>query len=800
MKVSYNWLNELIDVSSYTPKEVAEALLLAGHEYESIETLGAIDHLVIGEVKELEAHPNAEKLRVATIVTGTEEQHTIVCGAPNIAKGQRVIVALPGAKLSFGKIKRAKLRGVESAGMICSLAELGIDKKYLSDVQNEGIEILPEDAPIGAHPMEYLGLKDTMIEFELTADRGDCLSYFGMMHEVSAVLDIPKKEMDLCIADHLEGESNISVQISTEDSKVYYAREIRNVTVSDSPQWLKSKLIKNGIRPINNVVDITNLVMLEIGQPLHAFDYDKLPEKEITVRKAKENEVLVTLDGKERILESTDLIITSGDQPIALGGIMGGEATEVSSSTHNILLEAAHFSQETILVSTKRHKLRSDSSNRFSKGLDIERTKLALDYASYLLHLLAGGTVCHEAMSGSDVFEPKTFVLLEKDVEHLLGVSIEPDEICRILQRLGIPHSYECNDHQCEFVIKTLSRRPDIQIKEDCIEEIARIYGYGNIRPVMLEGVLDKKENPKHVDAFEHILDILIGYGMNETLNYSLVPKEKATDFALEFTSDMKTIELLSPLTEERSTMRTSLIPSLLDVVSYNLAHGNSDIRVTELANVYAYNGDGSLYESFRISGAISGEYSTDLTGKKTPYTFFDLKSVVCGLEDICDVSEFIFQQVTDHPMYHKGRCASIMLKDTILGYIGQVHPHIAEKYGIKKEVYVFEMYGSPFLDIVLQQKQAKQVPQFPGSYRDLTFNVEKNQSMTHILSLISEIRVPYLINVVQHARYVTKEMEYKAVTYRLNFQKDEGTLTDEEVQTSIDKVLKHLETYGYTL
>ena len=576
---------------------LAEDMTRVGNEYDSAEKLVPSTKLVIGKVLECENHPDSDHLHVCKVDVGTEVLN-IVCGAPNVRAGIKVIVALVGAELPDDfKIKKGMIRGQESNGMICALYEIGIDKKFLSEEDKNGIHILPDDSPVGKDPIEYMKLNDDVIDFELTANRGDLLSILGMAYEVGAIYNKKVKPIDLS---HKESGEDLSksftVKVNTENCSLFLARKALNVEIKESPDFIKNRLIASGIRPINNVVDISNYVMLECGQPLHFYDADRLGNC-IEVRMAKASEKLTTLDEIERDLEDTDIVISDGKRAIGLAGVMGGLDTEIEEDTKNVLIEAAIFDSVKVRKTSKKI-VRSEASNRFEKGLDPNRTYMAMERAVKLLEEYASATI----QTGTVVYDEtekveKKVDITTNDINTLLGTSISKEDVLDVFTRLEF--EYKVSGEVITVIVPT--RRLDISIKEDLIEEVGRIYGVDNIvgkLPVvpMKIGSVDKTERK--------IRDKMISLGLNETLSYVLINDKDVHKYILD---EFEELKLLDPMTEERNTLRYSLIPSLYKIYEYNKAHYTKDVSIFEVGKGF-WKKENQYGEDLKLCSLMTGE------------------------------------------------------------------------------------------------------------------------------------------------------------------------------------------------
>lgn len=557
MLLSRKFVSDYIDLpADLTIERMAEDMTNVGNEYDSAGKLINCTNLVVGEVIECVNHPDSDHLHVCRVNVGSEVLN-IVCGAPNVRAGLKVIVALPGAKLPGGEIKRGIIRGVESNGMICSIKELGLDNKFLSDKDIEGIHEFPSDTEVGADPIKVLELDDEVIDFELTSNRGDLLSILGMAYELGAIYKKKVKDIDLSYNETKEDiKDEFNIEIDTDDCTLFLAKKVKNVVIKESPSFIKNRLIASGIRPINNVVDISNYVMLETGQPLHYYDADRLGDT-LVVRNAIQHEKLVTLDGNERVLASSDIVIADKEKAVGLAGVMGGLSTEVEADTKNIIIEAAIFNNIKVRKTSKKI-LRSEASNRFEKGLDPKRTYMAIERSCALLEKYAeaeviGGMLAYDKEDKSD----KIINITVDKINKVLGIEVPKNEVIAIFEALG----FGVEEGKENIKVTVPTRRLDIKIEEDLIEEVGRIYGMDNIKgklPVFPSrlGSYDKTRRA--------LKNKLVDLGLNETLTYSLISLEDVHKFTLD---DFEEISLADPMSEDRNTLRYSLLSSLMRVV-----------------------------------------------------------------------------------------------------------------------------------------------------------------------------------------------------------------------------------------
>ncbi|WP_433743535.1 phenylalanine--tRNA ligase subunit beta [Falsibacillus pallidus] len=791
MFVSYKWLEEYVDLNGVTAEQLADKITRSGIEVEGVEMAAeGVKGVVVGHVLECEPHPEADKLNKCLVDVGEEEPVQIICGAPNVAKGQKVAVAKVGAVLPGNfKIKKAKLRGEESFGMICSLQELGVEGKLVPKEYAEGIFVFPNSAEAGEDALSLLNLDDEVLELGLTPNRSDCLSMLGVAYEVAAILgsDVKLPQVENRAASE-QTSDYISVNVEAkEDNPLYIAKVIKNVKIGPSPLWMQTRLMSAGIRPHNNVVDITNYVLLEYGQPLHAFDYDRLGSKEIVVRKAKQDEVIVTLDDAERTLSSDQLVITNGKEPVALAGVMGGANSEVQQDTTTVLLESAYFDGQAVRQASKAHGLRSEASARFEKGVDPKRVMKAAERAAELMVKYAGGEVlAGEVISDSmDAAEAVVTITLEK-INRVLGTDITKEEVLSIFKRLQFKASVEGDT----FTVTVPTRRGDITIPEDLVEEVARLYGYDNLPKTLptgssLPGGLTPYQSKRRITRrfFE-------GAGLNQAVTYSLTSAEKAVQYALDVRTPVK---LSMPMSEERSYLRLSILPQLLEVVSYNLARQADSIALFELGATFLSNGDGELpAEEEHIAGALTGQWHMhQWQGEKKPVDFYVAKGILEGLFEKLAVNESISYRAAAIEGMHPGRTAEVLLNGEVIGYVGQVHPHVQKNLDLK-ETYVFELKAAPLFNAELEPLQYEAIPRFPSITRDIALVVDKSVGAGEIKEVILSAGGRLLKDVHIFDLYEGEHMEpgKKSVAYSLRYFDPEKTLTDDEVVKAHDKVL----------
>ena len=797
MKVSYKWLKEYLDLSDVTPDELAEKMSRTGIEVDDVIYPGkGLSKIVVGETLSVVDHPDSDHLHVCQVNIGAEEPIQIVCGAPNVAAGQKVIVALHGARITGNaKIKKGKMRGQESNGMICSLAELGYSESVVSKKYADGIFVLPAEAVPGTEVVDLLELDDAILDIDITPNRADALSMRGSAYEVAAIYnkalkfpEAPVSEKTGSVTDYIK----VAVE-DTNDAPAYHIQVIKDVKIAESPLWLQNKLMNGGIRPINNVVDITNYILLEYGQPLHAFDYDQIGSKEIIVRRAKENETMTTLDGVERTLDTDNIVITNGTAPIALAGVMGGLDSEITDGTVTVALEAALFNPVLIRKTAGKFNLRSESSSRFEKGINVATIRTAGQHAAELIHELAGGTIVAGTASVDtvEVKDTEVVITLEK-INRSLGTDISSDEVTAIFNQLGFASTFDGET----FTVAVPPRRWDISIYADILEEVARIYGYDNlpetlpITPALPTALTPKQHTMRITRRF------MEGAGLTQNISYVLTTAEKAREYAVE---DKEGIRLAWPMSEDRSTLRMNLLSTLLDNAAYNVARKNTDIQFYEIGRVFFPSADSVLpIEAERLAGVMTGmAYQKDWQMAAEPVNFYHAKGVLDGYFETMGLSDQIrFEAAKDLKWMHPGRTAAVYLGDAYIGYVGQVHPATANAYDLK-ETYAFEIDFEAIIAAPKEVITQQPIPKFPGVTRDVALLVDETVTHQQIVKTIKENGGKFLKDVHLFDIYQGKGIEdgKKSVAYSMSFLNPEATLVDEDINKAFTKLVAALET-----
>ncbi|WP_247223734.1 phenylalanine--tRNA ligase subunit beta [Staphylococcus aureus] len=792
MLISNEWLKEYVTIDD-SVSNLAERITRTGIEVDDlIDYTKDIKNLVVGFVKSKEKHPDADKLNVCQVDIGEDEPVQIVCGAPNVDAGQYVIVAKVGGRLPGGiKIKRAKLRGERSEGMICSLQEIGISSNYIPKSFESGIYVFSESQVLGTDALQALYLDDQVMEFDLTPNRADALSMIGTAYEVAALYNTKMTKPETTSNElELSANDELTVTIENEDKAPYYsARVVHDVTIEPSPIWMQARLIKAGIRPINNVVDISNYVLLEYGQPLHMFDQDAIGSQQIVVRQANEGEKMTTLDDTERELLTSDIVITNGQTPIALAGVMGGDFSEVKEHTSNIVIEGAIFDPVSIRHTSRRLNLRSESSSRFEKGIATEFVDEAVDRACYLLQTYANGKVLKDRVSSGELSAFITPIDITADkINRTIGFDLSQNDIVTIFNQLGF--DTEINDDV--ITVQVPSRRKDITIKEDLIEEVARIYGYDDIPSTL--PVFEKVTSGQLTDRqykTRMVKEVLEGAGLDQAITYSLVSKEDATAFAMQ---QRQTIDLLMPMSEAHASLRQSLLPHLIEAASYNVARKNKDVKLFEIGNVFFANGEGELPDQVEyLSGILTGDYVVNQwQGKKETVDFYLAKGVVDRVSEKLNL-EFSYRRA-DIDGLHPGRTAEILLENKVVGFIGELHPTLAADNDLKR-TYVFELNFDALMAVSVGYINYQPIPRFPGMSRDIALEVNQNIPAADLLSTIHAHGGNILKDTLVFDVYQGEHLEKgkKSIAIRLNYLDTEETLTDErvsKVQAEIEAAL----------
>lgn len=777
MKLSTNFVKDYVNID-VDVKQLAEDMTRVGNEYDEAGKLINATKLIIGEVIECVDHPDSDHLHCCKVNIGKEILN-IVCGAPNARKGIKVIVAQDGAQLPEITIKKGIIRGQESNGMLCSLAELGVENKFLNPEDKEGIAELGEDANVGEDPIKYLELEDETIDFELTANRGDLLSILGMAYEIGAIYDKKVKEVE--IGHKEQGEDinkTFTTEVKTDNCKLLLVKKVEGLEIKESPKFIKNRLIASGIRPINNVVDISNYVMIELGQPLHFYDADRLGNK-LVVRMAEENEKLTTLDGNERILTSEDIVIANSTRGVGLAGVMGGLETEVEEDTKNIIIEAAIFDSVKIRK-TSNKILRSEASNRFEKGLEPARTYMAIERACTLLEKYANGKVITGTVKHDETKEEnKKIDIKYQNINDVLGTVIPKNDVQDIFRKLGFTYT-EKGDI---LTVEVPTRRRDISIKEDLIEEVSRIYGVDNIEGKLPIVPMKKGSYNK---TLREIRNKMIALGLNETLSYILINDKEVHNYTLD---EFEELKLLDPITEDRNVLRYSVIPSLYKIYDYNSSHGQKDISIFEIGKGFYKKGE-KYGEDTKLCALMTGKYLLGLN-KTQNVDFYAIKGVVEEiLEYLGYAGRYSFIKKELPEQMHPGQSAYINVNGTDIGIIGKLHPDF-----VKEDVYVFEINLDELFEKKVGKMKYKEISKFPSIKKDVAFVVDKKLESKEIEKAIKSSGGSLLTEIEVFDLYTGENVEAtkKSIAYSLTFTDNKRTLTDEEVNSLFNKIIENV-------
>lgn len=785
--ISLNWVKDYVDIESEDLKELAVKITKAGINVEKVIT-NHIDHLVIGEVLECVDHPNSDHLHICKVNVGNEVTQ-IVCGAANVRAGIKVIVALPGAILPGNfEIKKGNIRGEESNGMICALFELGLEEKT-EENYNKGIHELDSNAPVGEDPLKYLGLDDTVYELDVHKHRNnDCYYHIGFAYEIATILN---KKVTLPNLDYNEISDDInnhfSLSVETEKCPYYLAKMVKDVTIKESPDFIKKRLVSAGMRPINNVVDISNYVMLEYGQPMHFFDKNKLGDK-IVVRDAKEGEKITTLDGKDRILKASDIVITDGEKPVCIAGVMGGLNTDVDENTKDILIESAIFDAVSIRYTASNLNLKSEASIRYGKGLNYEYTMDAINRACHLLEKYADakiltGIVMHDNIDKT----PKVVEFKPSAINKMLGITISEEDMASELDRLDFKYTKDGDKFTCTIP----NRRLDIEANvNDIAEEIGRLYGYQNLVSTLPKGEFKSGVYVGDVKYRKLISKRLRALGLNECKTYTLVSPDMAKLFNYE---NKNKIVLPNPMSVDKSVIRATLIPSLLNIYDYNKARKVTDVCIYEISKTY----DTNLTEDTKVSVLMKGNYLVNnWQNLRVKVDFYLVKGIVENLLDYLGLKNRYSFVVDTIPDLHPGISAKIILDREEIGVIGRVHPSLK-----KDEIYVFELSMNKLIKQIKPLKY-KEASKYPSITKDMAFIVKKDVSSNDIQSIIKKVGGRLLTDIDVFDVYVGENVgdDEKSIAYTLTFSDPTRTLSDEEVTQLFRQIIEKVEQTGAKL
>lgn len=801
MKLSYKWLSKYLELD-LEPKDLAEKIERTAVEVDSVTRLDyKLKKIVVGHTLEVTEHPDSDHLHICQVDVGEEEPIQIVCGAPNIAADQDVIVALHGSRIKDNvKIKRSKMRGVPSNGMICALQEIGYPDNVVPKDYADGIYVFPADSHVkpGDSVMEALGMDDDVIDTSVTPNRGDMFSMNGNALEIAAILDQKANFEVLKVQDEQKSADTLADQIKVEIDEqdvapVYKLMAIENVKIAPSPFWLQTTLMKAGIRPINNVVDVTNYIMLKYGQPLHAYDLDQLKGQTISVAPAGENVKFTTLDDEKRDLRPEDLVITADGTPIAMAGVMGGMATEVSDQTQNIVIEAAIFDPIKIRKTARYHNLHSEAAMRFERGIDYSSLDDALNEAASLVADFSQGKVMSGVVVGNDTkLNPESITIALARINKILGTSLTSEEVVAIFDRLGF--STELDATKQTFKVTVPVRRWDIHIEADLLEEVARIFGYDNLPVTLPTGDPTIGQLTTEQKLMRASRTVMEGLGLTQAMSYGLTTIAKSQQFVK---GDHELVKVDWPMTKDREALRMNLISGLLDDIAYNKARSVENVALYEQGRVFYGNGQAQPEEIEHIAGAITGSMQAkSWNEKEKPVTFFDVKGIVEQyLKNVAVAGEVSYVADHDRQGMHPGRTADVLLDGDVIGFIGQIHPTTAEEFKIK-ETYVFELNLTKIIHAEKKLQHYDVISKYPAITRDIAILVNKEVSNTEVLNVINETKQKNLIKVELFDVYEGKNLEkgMKSLAYQFTYQDTNDTLQEDAINDEFSKVIKNLE------
>lgn len=792
MKVSYNWLKEFVDFD-LSPVALADLLTMLGLEVEGVEQIGGgLDQVVVARVVEKAQHPNADKLSLCKVDNGREILD-VVCGAQNFKQGDTVALAQIGAVLPGEfKIKRSKIRGEESCGMLCSEKELGLAN------ESAGIMVLSADLPLGVPLFDALGIKDTVFEIGLTPNRADCLSVIGIAREIAAKLGRELKPVDCAVpegADPVDTYVGVTI-VDPSGCPRYAARYISGCTVAPSPAWLANRLQAVGVRSINNVVDITNLIMIELGHPLHAFDYRQVAGGQIVVRKAAEGERFTTLDSQERVLKSDDLIICDQQRAVALAGIMGGLNSEIKDDTRDILLESAFFDPPTIRRTGKRLGLHTESSHRFERGADISMVPMALDRAARLMAELAGGSVAAGMVDNHpNPRQPVSILFRPQRCNAMIGIELTPERMAELFRNLAFGVVYTSDGN---LQVDIPSWRIDIEREIDLIEEICRLNGFDQIPATMpVAAVISDRPSP-HQQLQRLVRDHFVTEGMNEIVTFSFIGPDSADKLGLATDDPRRAgIRLCNPLAEEQSVMRTTLLPGLLETASRNMSFRSLDLRLLEMRRIYVPKvGEELPHEPIWVAGLISGaRFAEGWCQQSAETDFFDAKAVLENLFNRLQITNLRWDAENPEAYYHPGKACRIFSGNTFIGTLGELHPSVQASFELERICYCFELDFEALVSFYGKRQPIVPPSRYPESVRDLALLVPLEQAAEQLVACVNGLHLNELKSITLFDLYQGDNIPsgHKSVALRLRYRSLERTLTDDEVSALHQKVISTL-------
>ena len=785
MLISLNWLKQYVEIKE-SIEEVANALTMIGQEVEAIEIQGEnLENVVIGQIVEFDRHPNSDRLTLLKVNVGEGEPLQIICGATNHKLNDKVVVAKIGATLPGDfKIKKSKIRDVESYGMLCSEEELGFAK------ESDGIIILPEDAPIGKEYREYLNLNDVIFELEITPNRPDCLSHIGIAREIAAYYDRKVKYPSIEINETIES-INTLIKVNIDDKercKRYVGKIVKNVKVQESPEWLKRRIQAMGLNPINNIVDITNFVMFEYNQPMHAFDFDKL-KGNINVRAAKENEEITTLDGVDRVLKNNELVIADEERAIAIAGIIGGDATKIDNETKNIFVEVAYFTPDNIRRTSRELGIFTDSSYINERGMDIQNLETVVERAVSLIAEVAGGEILSDTIDRY-LEKPEKYEIslnLEK-LNKFIGKNLSSDEVAKILTNLNIEIKTIGED---KMLLTPPTYRGDLIRPADIYEEVIRMYGFDNIEARMPVMSIESGEENTNFKVSRIIREILREQGLNEVINYSFIPKSAKELFSFED----GIIEIKNPLSEDMAIMRPSLVYSLVNNIKENLNRNQTDLKIFEVSKTFKNLGsakDGLATEELKVAIALSGREDKNLWNQtKTDYDFYDLKGYIEYLFERLNINKFNLERAKD-VNFHPGVSAEIKIGEDVIGIFGELHPTLINNVGIKREkVFFAEINLTKLMKYMKIKVNYESISKYPQVLRDLAITLDKDILVGNMTKDIKKkVNLVEKIDIFDVYSGDKVEAGKKSVAMSIVLRDKTRTLTDQDIDTAMKNIL----------
>ena len=802
MQVSIKWLKDYIDFTE-TPEQLADKLTMAGIPVENVVDPGeGLEKVVTGRIEKLEPHQNSDHLQICTMNVGLAENIIIVTGAQNVAEGQVVPVAMVGAHLPNGmKISKGKLRGVASNGMLCSAQELKLDLEKLPEEQKTGIFILPSDTPVGIPAKDVLGLNDVVLEFELTANRADCFSVFGLVREIAAITGNKPHfpEIKVNEDDNTKLNDIFSVEIADPDlCSRFSTRMLKNVKIGPSPEWMQQRLEGAGIRSINNVVDVTNFVMIELGHPMHAYDYDKITGKKLIARRAIEGEELHTLDDTSRKAKGEMLVIADSEKAAGLAGIMGGFETEITDTTTTVVLESADFYGPCIRRTARACGLSSEASGRFERGVDSETTIKALDRAAQLLQEMGACTVCEGIV---DVYpNPKQanyVTFTPEQINNHLGTNIAKDVMLNIITSVGFDVTKDEND---EITVKVPSWRNDVTCMADISEEIARLHGFDKIKSTLPNGVSMQGTQSAKQTFIDKVKTSLSSQGLYETISFALTNEETFNKLNIPQDSPLrKAVPIMNPLSDEYPLVRTTLLSSIFDNLARNLARKNDDVALFEVGSVFfpkALPVTELPDEVVKIAGAITGRRNAQGWNQTNDMVdFYDAKGIIEELLANLRVTRYTVEAGTHYAM-HPGKTALFKKGRDVIATVGEVHPAVLSAYGITKPVYIFELDATTVMKYMAKDLKYKALPKYPATSRDLAMLVDVDVNAADIEKVMTKAAGQNLTQITLFDVYTGKQVEEgkKSLAFSLTFQSNDKTLTDAEIDPAIEKIVAKLQ------